>query len=230
MRARTSVEVAPEVTVEAEQLVVSWEPGLDDVQHHHGSCPDCPPMRSASTVNVVDRQEARVIFPAACAAVAVGSEHLPLEPLMVQLAFFLLVRKTFFAIRQILRPEPFPVAGVVGTLVSGMDFARLGHYCIICPLLSYQVVPGTFPRRGGWCSAGMAGIEPTTSGFGGRRATVAPHPYAIETARWGLPGERLLVERVVALSRSLPGRQCPRLQARRRGHAGMPFVWLAPDG
>lgn len=33
---------------------------------------------------------------------------------------------------------------------------------------------------GGWCSAGMAGIEPTTSGFGGRRATVAPHPYAIE--------------------------------------------------
>jgi hypothetical protein len=33
---------------------------------------------------------------------------------------------------------------------------------------------------GGWCSAGMAGVEPTTSGFGGRRATVAPHPYAIE--------------------------------------------------
>jgi hypothetical protein len=55
-------------------------------------------------------------------------------------------------------------------------------------------------------------------------------PMQLKTARWGLPGERLLVERVVALSRSLPGRQCPRLQARRRWHAGMPFVSLAPDG
>jgi hypothetical protein len=52
----------------------------------------------------------------------------------------------------------------------------------------------------------------------------------LKTARWGLPGERLLVERVVALPRSLPGRQRPRLQARRRGHAGMPFASLAPDG
>jgi hypothetical protein len=103
--------------------------------------------------------------------------------------------------------------------------------CVVhgVPLWICQVQPGTFTPEGG-APQGWQESNPQPAVLEAAALPLRHIPMQLKNRPRGLPGERPLVERVLALSRSLPGRQHLRLQARRRGHADMPFASLAPDG
>ena len=78
--------------------------------------------------------------------------------------------------------------------------------CVVhgVPLCSYQVQPGTFTPEGG-APQGWQELNPQPAVLEAAALPLRHIPMQLKTARWGLPGERLLVERVVAPIQKPPG-------------------------